>query len=137
MRPKEALTRVKLLQTLPEDALDELVQRASTMRHQPGRVMVKQGDKDSGLQVVLEGEAQVSVNDVPRASLGEGDYFGEMSLIDGAPRSATVTAGADGAKTVTISPLTFNEVLDAYPEVSRSLLSHLVARIRSLEETMS
>jgi len=99
--------------------------------------MVKQGDKDSGLQVVLEGEAQVSVNDVPRASLGEGDYFGEMSLIDGAPRSATVTAGADGAKTVTISPLTFNEVLDAYPEVSRSLLSHLVARIRSLEETMS
>ena len=137
MRPKEALTRVKLLQTLPEDALDELVQRASTMRHQPGRVMVKQGDKDSGLQVVLEGEAQVSVNDVPRASLGEGDYFGEMSLIDGAPRSATVTAGADGAKTVTISPLTFNEVLEAYPEVSRSLLSHLVARIRSLEETMS
>ena len=134
MRPKEALARVQLLQNLPEDALDELVQRASTMRHQPGRVMVKQGDKESGLQVVLEGGAEVFVNDVPRTPLGEGDYFGEMSLIDGAPRSATVTAGADGAKTLTISPLTFNEILEAYPEVSRSLLIHLVARIRSLEE---
>ena len=99
--------------------------------------MVKQGDRDSGLQVVLEGGAEVFVNDVARASLAEGDYFGEMSLIDGAPRSATVTAGADGAKTLTISPLTFNEILDAYPEVSRGLLTHLVTRIRSLEETLS
>jgi CRP/FNR family cyclic AMP-dependent transcriptional regulator len=136
VRPKEALTRVKLLQNIPEDALDELVQRPSTMRHQPGRVMVKQGDRDSGLQVVLEGGAEVFVNEVARASLGEGDYFGEMSLIDGAPRSATVTAGADGAKTLTISPLTFNEILDAYPEVSRGLLTHLVKRIRTLEETL-
>ncbi|HEX5016932.1 MAG TPA: cyclic nucleotide-binding domain-containing protein [Actinomycetes bacterium] len=136
MRPKEALSRVELLKDVPDDALDELVQRATTMKMQPGRVIVEQGNTDSGLALILEGTAEVSVNGVTRASLGEGDYFGEMSLLDGAPRSATVTAGPEGAKTLAISPLTFTEVLDAYPGVARSLLVHLVGRIRSLESTL-
>ena len=136
MRPKEALARVELLKDVPDDALDELVQRATTMRLQPGRVMVQQGNADSGLALILEGSAEVEVNGVNRGALGEGDYFGEMSLLDGAPRSATVTAGDEGAKTLTISPLTFRETLDAYPGVARSLLVHLVARIRSLESTL-
>lgn len=135
MRPKEASSRVEL-SGIPDEALDELFQRATTMKLQPGRVMVQQGNTDSGLGLVLEGTAEVSVNGVRRGTLAEGDYFGEMSLIDGAPRSATVTAGSKGVKTLTISPLTFNEVSDAYPAVSRSLLNHLVARIRSLEETL-
>jgi CRP/FNR family cyclic AMP-dependent transcriptional regulator len=135
MRPKEALSRVELLSSVTGDALDELAQRATTMTLQPGSVMVKQGNVDSGLGLVLEGTAEVTVNDVPRGTLREGDYFGEMSLIDGAPRSATVTAGPDGAKTLTLSPLTFREVLDAHPDVARGLLAHLVARIRALEES--
>jgi CRP/FNR family cyclic AMP-dependent transcriptional regulator len=136
VRPKEALSRVELLQDVPDDALDELVQRATTMKLQPGRVLVQQGNADSGLQLVLEGSADVEVNGVKRGSLAEGDYFGEMSLIDGAARSATVTAGPDGAKTLTVSPLTFKEVLDTYPGVARSLLVHLVTRIRSLESSL-
>jgi CRP/FNR family cyclic AMP-dependent transcriptional regulator len=136
MRPKEALSRVELLGSIPDEALDELVQRATTMTLQPGRVMVKQGAADSGLGLVLEGTADVTVNDVHRATLTEGDYFGEMSLIDGAPRSATVTAGPDGAKTLTLSPLTFREVLDVYPDVARGLLTHLVGRIRTLEQSL-
>ena len=136
MRPKEALAQVALLTDVPDEALDDLVQRGTTMRLQPGRVLVQQGNADSGLALILEGSAEVEVNGVHRSSLGEGDYFGEMSLIDGAPRSATVTAGPDGAKTLTISPLTFKETLDAYPGVARSLLVHLVARVRSLESTL-
>jgi CRP-like cAMP-binding protein len=137
VRPKEALSRVQLLQSIPEAAIDLLVQRSTTMTVQPGTVMVQQGSTDSGLGLVLEGTAVVEVNGVERATLGEGDYFGEMSLIDGAPRSATVTAGPDGAKTLTISPLTFREVLESQPAVARDLLPHLVARIRSLEEHLA
>jgi CRP-like cAMP-binding protein len=136
VRPKEALAQVALLTDVPDEVLDDLVQRGTTMRLQPGRVLVQQGNADSGLALILEGSAEVEVNGVHRSSLGEGDYFGEMSLIDGAPRSATVTAGPDGAKTLTISPLTFRETLDAYPGVARSLLVHLVARVRSLESTL-
>jgi len=99
-------------------------------------VIVEQGSKDSGLQLVLEGSASVLVNDIPRGTVSEGDYFGEMSLIDGAPRSATVVAGPDGAKTFTVSPLVFSELLDKYPGIARSLLTTLTTRIRSLESSL-
>jgi len=134
VRPKEALSRVELLQGMPNDALDDLVGRSTTIKLQPGRVIVKQGSSDSGLGLLLDGTAEVEVSGVPRGTLTEGAYFGEMSLIDGGPRSATVTAGPEGATTLAISPLTFREILDAYPTVARSLLGPLVARIRALED---
>ena len=136
MRPKEAIVRVELLSDLPENAVDELVQRGAAFSFKPDRVIVEQGSKDSGLQLVLEGSASVLVNDVPRGTVSEGDYFGEMSLIDGAPRSATVVAGPDGAKTFTVSPLVFSELLDKYPGIARSLLTTLTTRIRSLESSL-
>jgi CRP-like cAMP-binding protein len=136
MRPKEAIVRVELLSDLPEKAVDELVQRGAGFSFKAGRVIVEQGSKDSGLQLVLEGSASVHVNDVPRGTVSEGDYFGEMSLIDGAPRSATVVAGPDGTKTFTVSPLVFSELLDEYPGIARSLLGTLTARVRSLEASL-
>lgn len=133
MRPKEAITRVELLRDLPGDAVDELVQRGAAFSFKPESVIVQQGSKDSGLQLVLEGSASVAVNEAVVGSVSEGDYFGEMSLLDGAPRSATVVAGPEGAKTFTVSPLVFSELLDKYPGMSRSLLATLTSRIRTLE----
>lgn len=136
MRPQEALARIDLFQSLSRDVIDELAQRGSTIQVGPGKVIVRQGDSVPGLQLILEGSAKVLVNDVERGNMGEGDYFGEISLIDRAPRSATIVAGEDGARTFTVSPLAFSELLDAHPEIARALLPVLTARLRSAESSL-
>jgi CRP-like cAMP-binding protein len=133
VRPAEALARVDLFQGLPREVIDDLVQRGTTRSVGAGHPLVTQGSPDSGLQLLLSGSATVLVNGVERATIGEGDYFGEISLIDAAPRSATVVAGPDGVQTFAVSPLAFSSLLEAHPGISRTLLSVLTARIRRIE----
>ena len=133
MTPYQHLEQVDLFQALPSDVLYELVAHSSTHRTAAGGILVEQGSPDSGLRLLLDGTATVLVNNVERATLSTGDYFGEISLIDAQPRSATVVAGPEGAQTLAISPLTFSQLLDSHPEVSRKLLPVLTARIRRIE----
>jgi len=129
----EHLAKVDMFSGLDHATLDALVQRGTTMTFPPGRVVAEQDRDGSTFHLVLDGSAAVAVNGVERGTLSEGNYFGEMSLIDGAPRSATVVAGADGLKTFTVSQLSFSELLDEQPHVARQLCESLVERIRKIE----
>ena len=129
----EDVSAVELFQGLPSNAIDEIISRGTKMQVGAGRVLAQQGSTDSGLQLILDGTVTVSVHGVERATLGRGAYFGEISLIDGAPRSATVTAGPEGAKVFAISPIAFSQLLDARPEIARPLLKVLAAHIRRIE----
>lgn len=130
----QRLAQVDLLAGLPEPVLRDLAERGTTMTHPAGQVVVRQGDSnDVGLRLVLEGSAHVDVNGVARPDLGPGSWFGDISLLDAAPRSATVTAGEDGLKTFALSALAFAPVIDANPEVARVLLRALCARLRAVE----
>jgi CRP/FNR family cyclic AMP-dependent transcriptional regulator len=133
---RKALGRIELFADLPEDTLDDLVQRGTTFTMDPGERVVTEGADDVGLRVVLEGTADITVNGESRPPLGAGDYFGEISLIDGAPRSATVIAGPEGLTTFALSSLAFAPMIDR-PEVARVLLKALCARIRSIEKDTS
>lgn len=90
-----------------------------------------------GFQIVKRGSATVSVNGVERGSIDEGGYFGEMSLIDHQGRSATIVAGPDGVETFAVSALAFSSLMDRYPQIARTLLPVLTARIRAIEATQS
>lgn len=127
------VSAVEIFQGLPSTIIDEIIARGTKMKVGAGRVLAQQGSTDSGLQVILDGTVSVAVNGVERAQLGRGAYFGEISLIDGAPRSATVTAGPDGAQVFAISPIAFSDLLDARPEIARPLLKVLAAHIRRAE----
>lgn len=133
MAVRDAIVKVDLFRDLPASAIDDIVSRGTKIQVGAGRVLVQQGATDSGLQLILAGSAVVSVHGEERATLAEGEYFGEISLIDGAPRSATVLAGPDGAQTFAMSPLAFSQVLDDHPEIARPLLKVLTARIRRIE----
>jgi CRP/FNR family cyclic AMP-dependent transcriptional regulator len=129
---RKALAGIDLFAGLQEDTLEDLAQRGTTFTTNPGHEVVTEGSPDVGLQVILEGTAEVTVHGEPRPPLKPGDYFGEMSLIDGCPRSATVVSGPEGLKTFALSALAFAPILDR-PEVSRVLLKALCARIRSIQ----
>ena len=129
----QTLAGIDLFSGLPEHVLSELVRAGTTFTTPPGGTVVKQGSPDAGLRVILEGSAQVEVAGVERPTIEAGGYFGEISVIDGAGRSATVIAGDQGLKTFAISPINFSRLLDDHHELARSVLKALCARIRTLE----
>ena len=130
---RQALHQVDLFRALPESALDDLMQSGTTFKLPAGRAIVEQGAPGGGFQLIRTGSAVVSIDGFERVTLGEGQYFGEMSLIDNAPRSATVLAGPDGVTTFALSPLNFSALMDRHPQVARALLPVLTARIRAAE----
>ena len=127
------LAKIDLFEGLSKDTLSDLIERGTTLEVPAGRHVIEQGADDAGLQVVLEGSALAEVNGVVREPLEVGDYFGEISMIDGLPRSATVVAGPAGLTTFALSALAFEPVVKENPDVAQALLKALTARIRLLE----
>jgi len=136
MSLKESLCAVELLCELPDDLLDEVIARGSTVEVEPGVPLVTQGEPSSGMYMLIQGSAEVSVNGHPVGSLSTGDYFGEMSLIDGSARSATVTSGPDGATAFRLSPMALTDLIDQHPHTAMLLLKGLVTRIRRVEAAL-
>ncbi|HEY7720785.1 MAG TPA: cyclic nucleotide-binding domain-containing protein [Pedococcus sp.] len=134
----EMLKGIDLFAGVPESVLSDLVEAGATIHTPGGRAVVTQGSDDAGLRVVLKGSAVVEVNGTRRGGeLGPGDYFGEISVVDGAGRSATIIAGETGLETFAVSPLSFWPLVDRHEALRRSLLKALCARIRSLDVAAS
>lgn len=129
----EALRSIDLFASLDQDAISRIAESGATIRSRPGSHVITEGEQDNGLRVVLDGSAIVTVGDEERGSVGPGDYVGEISLIDGEPRSATLTAGPDGVTTFALSSIAFGPLLDGNPHIARALLKTLCARLRRVE----
>ena len=127
------LANVELFEVLRDDFRAELSRRGTTLGHRPGRVIVRQGSPEAGPQLVVEGSAEVSVDGVAGTTMAPGAYFGEISLLDHQPPSATVTAGPDGLTTFALPALEFGSILDERPEIARTLLVALRVCIRRME----
>ena len=94
--------------------------------------MTSEGSGGAGFFVITEGNATVSVSGEVRATLGPGDYFGEIALIDEGTRSATITAATD----VTAYGLTvweFKPFVEDHPQVAWAMLKTLAERLRAAQ----
>jgi CRP-like cAMP-binding protein len=94
-----------------------------------GTVLCREGQSDLGLHVVVDGTVRVIVGDTERRQLGPGAFFGEISLFDGGPRSATVEAATE-VTVLHIPAWGFNAVLRQEPELAIKMLTELASRIR-------
>ena len=106
---------------------------ARTRRYAPGEVIVREGDPGNAMYVILDGAVRVEPPRGRAVTLQAGSYFGEMSLLDDAPRAAAIRAVGD-VTTMTISRGAFTKLLRREPQIARILLRTLARRLRTAQE---
>jgi len=117
-----------------DDELERIAALAHGLRVPAGHVVVREGDPGSEFFVVADGTARVSVGEgTAVADLGPGSFFGEMALLDGGDRVATVTAITE-LELLVLHRDEFNEMLSlAMPTLAPKLLAVVGRRVRELE----
>ena len=123
------LKSVDIFCNIPGPVLSRVAEIAREELFDQGAVVISQGELGSGLYVVVGGEAQLTVDGVEVARLGESEFFGEMSLFDAEPTSATVIAGTD-LDVLKVEPLDFSDLMAERVEISHGLISVLIRRLR-------
>jgi CRP-like cAMP-binding protein len=129
------LAEVDLLQNLDHGVLCDLAERVLVADHEPDTVVLAEGEEGDGLYLVLHGTAIIQRSGVGLATLGPGEHVGELALLDGGPRSATVRAGA-GLVTAFLPSADFVDVLDQHPDVALEMLVTLAGRFRRVQERL-
>jgi CRP-like cAMP-binding protein len=131
------LSHVPLFAHLPARDLRRVAGLAEETWFNAGRIVVEEGQPGSSFYVILDGEARVTKGAAGRriAQLGPGDHFGEMALLDGQPRSATVTAETS-LDAVRIRRAAFRTLLKREPDVGLQIMAALAARVRACEKQL-
>jgi len=135
------LAQVPLFADLDPAALSALEQQTKVKRYQKRTVIIEKGEESSILYVLERGRAKVYVADdagkeIVLRELGPGDHFGELALLGGSPRTASVMTLTDcEARLLTGS--VFRDFLAKHPEVALLLIRHLARQVADLTDTAS
>jgi|SRR4051794_5831171 CRP-like cAMP-binding protein len=125
----DALAAVPLFAACSRKEL-QLVEKQGEHRSVPsGAVLVSEGSMGAEFFVILGGDARVERHGTKVATLASGDWFGELSLLDRAPRNATVVAETD-MDLVVLGQRAFDALLDSVPKFEKKLLTGLARRLR-------
>jgi len=124
------LEGISLFNRCTASDLKIVARHAETIHAESGRTIVREGDEGDALFVVLTGTAEIVRGGTKVGSLGPGDYFGELALLDPAPRAATVIATSDTELAV-LGLRMFRVLLRELPPLGAKLLGDLAARVRA------
>lgn len=124
--------QVPMFQALSKKDLAHVGRLAERLDIEDGRVLVKQGAPGHEFFIIEEGSAKVVRHNRKVATLGAGDFFGELALLDGAPRDATVTAESD-MKVIVLGRREFLGLLDEVPGVSLKVMKGMAQRLREAD----
>ena len=135
---RDALKRLWLFSELADAEIDQIRALARAQRYPPRQTIVSQGDESGDLFLIVDGRLRVSScnangDEVVLSIMGPGEVFGEMALLDGAPRSATVST-LDACQLVVIEAGAFHTLLRQMPTLAQSLMKVMARRIRTLTD---
>ncbi len=128
------LRHVGVFEAVPERHLQRIARCVTVERYADGANVVLAGARGDSMHVILNGRARVRTPSGHTAMLDEDDCFGELALIDGAPRSATVTAVGE-LTTARVMRKDFRKLLKSEPAIAVGLLDGLVRTIRDMQRS--
>jgi CRP-like cAMP-binding protein len=129
----EVLGALPLFSGVPKRHIRAIAKLAWPADRAPGEVIVQAGDRGNSMYLLLEGRARVLGKS---RVLRPGDFFGEMALIDGGPRSATIIA-ASHVRLMMVQRRAFLKVLKQNPQIGLAIMETLAQRVRRLERSES
>jgi CRP-like cAMP-binding protein len=130
---KEVVTRlskVPLFSGCSQRDLQTIARVVKDIDHDEGTVIAREGEPGIGLFVIADGSAEVTIGGAKKASLGPGDFFGEIALLDGGPRTATVTATSD-VKLLGLTEWVFRGLMQEHPSIAVKTLQAMAGRLRN------
>jgi CRP/FNR family cyclic AMP-dependent transcriptional regulator len=125
----EVLHQVPLFAGMTAGSLERIAELARETSYDQGAVIVREGEPGEFFVVILSGAATVEQDGRTLNSLGAGQFLGEIALIDGGSRTATVTA-TEPIQALLIDRPGFQRLMDEYPVVRHDLVSALTQRLR-------
>jgi CRP/FNR family cyclic AMP-dependent transcriptional regulator len=138
VRERVLLKQIPIFSCLDDDALDRLARVAMRKKFARNTVLLSEGDITDSLYVIISGKVKTVITDENGREIilsisGAGDYFGEMAMIDGEPRSATIIT-REACQLLVFSKDDLKEVLRANPDMVFILLKGLVKRLRETDK---
>jgi CRP-like cAMP-binding protein len=128
----ERLSHVQLFSACKRQELSRIAQLAEEVEVPEGRVLMRQGEPGREAFVICDGRARAAIRGKKSVHLGPGECFGEMALLNMAPRSATVTAESD-MRLLVLGSREFSTLIEDVPVIGRRVLAALGERVRKAE----
>lgn len=128
----DKLADVPLFSALSRKDLQRIAKASDEVDVKAGRVLVDQGKTGHEFFLILDGTASVRRNNRKVATLGSGDYFGELALLSREPRDASVVAD-DDMKLLILGQREFTGLLDAVPGLASKILAIMARRLRAAD----
>ena len=124
----ETLSRVPLFEELDAAELQALAGSMHKATVPAGATVTVEGGPGDGFFVIESGEAEVTIEGRPRATMRAGDYFGEIALLLGSPRTATVTAASD-LRCYALTPWDFRTLVEGSPSIAWKVMQSMATRL--------
>lgn len=132
-RRVELLSEAPLLAGVDAAGIALIAERAVEVEFTPGQVIVRQGEVGTGFYLLVSGSVRVVRDGETIATIGPGDFFGELSILDGRPRVAQVVADAPTV-CLALASWEFEAVVVAQPKVALAIMRGLAGRLRDLSD---
>jgi CRP-like cAMP-binding protein len=132
-RTIELLAATRLFAGVDADGLARIADRISELEVMAQRVIARQGEIGTGFFIIAAGSVRVIRDGATLAELGPGDFFGELSVLDGKPRNAQVVS-TEPTTCLALASWDFEAVVRDQPSVALAILRELAGRLRALTE---